>query len=222
MLVALSVLMMSPGAWDDPAPKGRWAAPTAKLAADLLPADMARDVVAHRIARGITSGGDPLAITFEGRGRPTSDGFCVRRDVYVGLLGGKPNPPTAFEKIRMGDCVGQFAGFNGTASLDQAKQTLRWMAWARDQAAGAAPLPFAVDCRDETIDADRCTLGARHALMMLPLEKTFIMEKDRDRPHVWRVAVAERGPGQLFWNVTVDGTPGKARIALAWKVPAPF
>ena len=28
MLVALRVLMMSPGAWDDPAPKGRWAAPT--------------------------------------------------------------------------------------------------------------------------------------------------------------------------------------------------
>ena len=71
-------------------------------------------------------------------------------------------------------------------------------------------------------DADRCTLGARHALMMLPLEKTFIMEKDRNRPHVWRLSVPESGPGQLFWNVTVDGTPGKARIALAWQVPAPF
>ena len=223
MLVALGALMLSPAVWTDPAPKDRLAAPTAQLAAELLPPEMARDVVAHRVTKIVMLPSEPVSVSFDGRGRSTGDGFCVRKAYHV-MIGasGKPEPVQVFDQIRMGGCEGEFAHTNRTASVDQAKQTLRWMAWARDQAAGVAPLPFAVDCKDETLAKDRCTSGARHVLMMLPIEKTFIMEKDPARPHVWRLSVPESGPGQLFWDVAVDGTPGKARIALAWQLPAPF
>lgn len=217
--------------WDDPAPKGRWAGSTAKLASELLPAEMAKDAVSHVVSRGIFEGAPPSSVRFEGRASPTSDGFCSRKAYYVSISYkpetgvGEPQTVVTGSKLRLGDCPKDneaiFASLN-SSPLAGAKMALSWIAWAQRVARNKAPLPFRITCQTET-GPDRCADGGREALANLPLEKTYIIEQRRTaQPLRWDLAVTETDPGQLLWDVKFDATPGKSAIDLVWKIPAPF
>lgn len=227
-LLGLGTLLLMQSIWDDPAPKGRWAASTQQLASGLLPPEMAADAVSHVVGRGITQGGPPSSVRFEGRPTQTGDGFCVRKSYYVpiyhtpGNREGEPREPVVGWKVRLGGCDGIFAHVNPGASAEEAKQVLRWLKWAQDLARSDADLPFGVSCRSEA-KVDRCALGARAILASLPLEKTTVItDAWRRPPHNWDVSVVETSPGQLFWETKIDATPGRESIDLAWRIPAPF
>lgn len=214
--------------WDDPAPTGRWAGSTAKLASELLTLEMANDAVSHVVARGIFVGGPPLSVRFEGRPAQTSDGFCSRKTYYVSIMQksedgeGEPQKPVVGSKLRLGNCDGLFAHVNPGPNLDDAKKVFAWLGWAQHLAQGPSQLPFAVTCKSET-EQDRCAIGARAALAALPLGKTTAVTRNFYRvPHRWEVAVTESEPGQLYWDVEIDATPGAASIDLGWSIPAPF
>ena len=209
-------------------PQGRWAAPTAQLAAELLPSEWAGDVVSHTVDHLLADPRYPQSVRFEGQVRPTHDGFCTRKTFYVSIAGGLPGKqgearkPIAGDKVRLGDCTGIFAHINPGASLEGAKRALRWLEWAQLMARGDGPLPFALRCRDETKLSDRCAAGARSALAALPLGKTFLLTKTSYRPHIWRAGVTETEPGQLLWDIEIDATPEASSIDMTWKIPAPF
>ena len=232
MSVSVSLLLLAAqsSAWIDPAPSGRWAGSTAKLASELLPPEMAAEVVAHAVQRPIVQGGQPFSVEFTGRSRPTSGGFCERSLYYVhvgGLVerpdtGGRPVRSTS---IRLGDCPSDsnaiFAHLN-SSNASEAKQAIRWIEWAQRVARSKASLPFRLSCKTET-GPDRCNNSGRKALTELPLDKIFIaMAEQRAPPRHWKLAVTETKPGQLLWDVEIDATPGKSSIDLTWKIPAPF
>ncbi len=214
--------------WDDPAPTGRWAGSTAKLASELLPPEMAKDAVSHRVATGFIKVGLPSSVRFEGRAARTNDGFCSRKTYYVsigqktGSFEGEPEKPVVGSKLRIGNCDGIFAYMNPGAELEDGKSVFRWLSWSRSIARGHGPMPFKLTCRSETT-SDRCAIGARLILATLPLENTSVITNAWRRPaHNWDVSIVETIPGQLYWDVKIDATPGNASIGLEWKMPAPF
>lgn len=221
-VLGLSALLLVQSIWDDPAPKGRWAASTPQLAVQLLPPDMAADAVSHVVGRGITQGGPPFSVRFKGRPNPTGDGFCVRKSYYVSLSqsDGEPGAPVVGHEIRLGDCDGIFARVNPSSTIEGGKKALRWLEWARNTARLGGPIPFVLACRDEA-GHGKCR-DAREALATLPVEKTFIASKWSRTPHLWKLAVTETQPGDLVWDVEIDARPGKSSVDLVWKVPAPF
>lgn len=224
----LMMAMAQASPWDDPAPTGRWAGSTAKLASELLMPEMANDAVSHRVERGIFQGGPPSSVRFEGRTAQTSDGFCSRKTYYVSIMQksgnseGEPQKPVVGNKVRLGNCHGVFAHLNLGAKLEDGKRVLRWLEWSQTIASGHGPLPFKLSCRSETT-VDRCAIGARLVLATLPLQKTSLITDAWQRPpHNWDVGVVETSPGQLLWDVKIDATPGKSTIDLNWIIPAPF
>lgn len=227
MSIVLGALLSAQSIWDDPAPTGRWAGDTRKQASELLPPEMAEDAVSHVVARGIVEGGPPSSVRFEGRAVPTNNGLCSRKTYYVSILPtseneGEPQKPLVNSKLRLGNCDGIFAYVNPGAGLEDGKTVLRWLVWAQQAARGKAPLPFELNCQSET-SQNKCASGARAALASLPLDKTTIITRNfYRRPHRWEVAVTESEPGQLYWDVKIDATPGNASIDLGWRIPAPF
>ena len=226
-MLVLALLAGNP--WVDPAPQGRWAASTSQLATEMLPPEMARDVVSHVVTRSIVQGGDPFSVEFLGRSKPTGDGFCQRFHYYVSVSeflrqGGRVEPMRS-EQIRLGDCPrGDDAIFANLNSSDvaQAKQALRWVAWAQKRSRSEGQLPLRLSCTTE-IGADRCADGGRKALADLPLNKVYIVMPQSQAPaHQWKLVVTETEPGQLLWDVAIDATPGRSSIDLVWKAPAPF
>lgn len=214
--------------WDDPAPTGRWAGSTVKLASELLTPEMASDAVSHVVSRGILQVGPPSSVRFEGRAVETNDGFCRRKTYYVPIQleskdgEGEPQQPMVGSKLRLGNCDGLFAYVNPGTSPDDGKKVFVWLDWAQRRARGPSPLPFAVTCKSET-EQDRCAIGARAALAALPLGKTTAITRNfYRRPHRWEVSVTETQLGQLYWDVKIDATPGSASVDLIWKIPAPF
>lgn len=226
MFLTLAAMIAAQSHWDDPAPKGRWAASTQKLAAELLPPEWAADAVSHVVSRGILQGGPPSSVRFEGRPVKTGDGFCTRKSYYVSISGpygsteGEPRKPIVADKVRLGECDGIFAHVNPGASFDGAKRALRWLEWARSEARSDRPLSFSVRCRDET-QGGKCAVGGRAALASLPSEKSFLVTDPSNQPHVWKVAITGIRD-QLIWDVTMDATSGNPSIDMVWKVPAPF
>lgn len=232
MRIVLSALLLSAqdSPWVDPAPTGRWAALTNKLASELLPPDMAADVVSHEVTRSIIQGGQPFSVEFAGRLRATGDGFCERYRYYVHVGGfvEKPDagdPPVRSTKIRLGNCPSDpnaiFANLNSSVA-SEAKQAIRWVEWAQRVARSKQPLPFRLTCKTET-GPDRCVDGGRKALADLPLNKVFIvMPQPGAPPYHWKLAVSETEPGQLLWDVAIDATPRHSAIDMTWKIPAPF
>lgn len=225
-LLLMAVAQGSP--WDDPAPTGRWAGSTAKLASELLPPEMAADAVSHVVGRGILQDGPPSSVRFEGRAAENNDGFCSRKTYYVWIRlkskdgEGEPQKPVVGSKLRLGKCDGLFAYVNAGPNLDDAKKVFAWLGWAQRLAQGPSPLPFALTCKSET-EQDRCAIGGRAALAALPLGKATVVTRNFYRvPHRWDVAVTESEPGQLYWEVKIDATPGAASIDLGWRIPAPF
>ena len=223
----LAAVLAVQSAGDVRAPTGRFAASTRQLAAELLPREWAADAVSHVVSMPIVHDGPPFSITFDGRARGSNDGFCARKVYHVSNLreaGGRiePGGRGVTDKIRLGNCDGHFAHVNPGA--DTAKQLLRWMAGAVRIAQSRRPLPIATSCVDEVADdIDRCARGARAVLAALSLDKaTMINRPFSSPPHHWNLAVAETYPVSQYWDVTVDATPGKASIALAWRIPAPF
>lgn len=228
MILSLSAFLFAQSIWDDPAPTGRWAGGTRELASELLTSEMATDAVSHVVARGIVQGGPPSSVRFEGRARPTSDGFCSRKSYYVSILQKsdsaevEPQKPVVGHKIRLGDCDGIFAHLNPGATVEDGKRVLRWLNWTQTVARDHGPMPFKLTCRSET-SVDRCAIGARLILATLPLENASVITDAWQRPpHNWDVGVVETFPGQSFWDVRIDATPGHASIDLAWRIPAPF
>lgn len=219
----LSLLLLAQSVWDDPAPTGRWAAVTPQLASELLSPEMAVDAVSHVVERGITQGGPPSSVRFEGRPKPSGDGFCVRNWYYVSISfpGGEPQKPVVGQKVRLGGCDGIFAHVNPGATLEEGKRVLRWLEWAQGLARGEGPLPFKLNCKAE-IAPDRCASGARTALANLPLDKTSVISNAWRGPHQWDVGVVETSPGEVYWETRIDATPGQASIDLAFRIPAPF
>jgi hypothetical protein len=118
------------------------------------------------------------------------------------------------DKVRLGSCDGLFAHINPGSTLEESKKVLRWLEWARNQARGDGSLPFTLNCRDE-VGHGKCQSGARSALAALPIEKASIITH-------WTVSVVETSPGQLYWNVEANDTPGYASVDLTWKIPAPY
>jgi hypothetical protein len=220
-ILSLSVSLLAQSVWDDPAPTGRWAASTPQLASELLPPEMAADAVSHVVGRGITQGGPPFSVRFEGRPKQTNDGFCVRNSYYVSISysDGQSGKPVVGQKLRLGGCDGIFANVNAR-SLMGSKNALRWLEWARNTARSRGPIPFALTCRDD-LNQGKCA-DAREALASLPVEKTFIASKWSRKPHQWKFAITETQPGQLLWDVKVDATLGKSSVELVWMVPPPF
>lgn len=225
----LSAMLLSQSYWDDPSPKGRWAAPTRQLAAELLPAEWAADAVSHRVGRPIVAGAQPFSVSFEGQARPTGDGFCARKGYYVSgfrAVGGgriEPRSKAATDQIRFGDCAGTFARLNPGSDVAQAKRLLRWLAWAKHAARSAAPMPLVVSCRDDMpYDEDRCASGSRAALAALD-DVSLINRAVPALPHRWKVAVPggakENG---LYWDVEIDATPGASSVSLVWQTVPPF
>lgn len=228
-MVLLELALVAANPWVDPAPTGRWAAPTSQLASELLPSDMARDVVSHVVTRPIVQGGEPFSVEFSGRPRSSEGGFCERYRYYVSVgqlvKSGPDLSPVRSTQIRVGDCPRDpdaiFANLNAS-DLAHAKQAIRWVQWAQNVARLTMPLPFRVSCQTET-GPDRCGDGGRQALANLPLDKVFIVMPQRQSPpHHWELAVTESEPGQLLWDVAIDATPGKSSIDLTWKIPPPF
>jgi len=221
-VLGLSALLLIQSVWDDSAPKGRWAASTPQLASEFLPPDMAADAVSHVVGRGITQGGPPFSVRFEGRPNRTGDGFCVRKSYYVSIThpDGEPRAPVVGQKIRLGGCDGIFANVNPGSTVQGSKNALRWLEWARNTARSVGSLPFALTCRDE-VSHGKCA-DPREALANLPVEKTFIASKWSRKPHQWKFAITETQPGQLLWDVKVDATLGKSSVELVWMVPPPF
>lgn len=224
----LSAVLFAQSHWDDPSPKGRWAAPTQQLASELLPPEWAADAVSHTVSMHLVFGGMPASVRFNGRPHRTVDGFCSRNTYYTSgfeaqndgrieaktkVLGGK---------VRLGGCDGIFAHINPGGSLEDSKLVLRWLDWARRSAQSEGPLAIQVTCKDE-VGHGKCAAGARQALANLPIGKASIIDRaNYRRPHRWNVSVVETQPGQLYWDVAIDATPGNASIDLAWKRPAPF
>lgn len=221
-ILSLSLALLIQSVWDDPAPKGQWAASTPQLASELLPPEMAADAVSHVVGRGITEAGPPLSVRFKGQPKPTSDGFCVRSSYYVSIShpDGKPREPIVGQEVRLGGCDGIFARVGLGSTPEAVEEALSWLEWARMIARSERPLPFALACRDET-GQGKCA-DARKALASLPVEKTFIVSKWSRTPHQWKLAVTETQPGDLVWDVKIDATPVKSSVELVWKVPAPF
>ena len=214
--------------WSSYQPQSRWEKPTGELASDLLPPDLAADAVSHRFGAPITQGGEPTSVRFVGRGRDSGDGFCVGKSYYVSMLhrpeGAEPQSPVSGNEVRLGGCEGIFAHVNPDASPEDGKRVLRWLKWAVQTAKSEPPLPFAIGCSDEMpYDEDRCASGARAALAALPLDKVAIITRDNDpRAHRWTISVTETRLGDTYWQLKVDGTPGKSSIDLVWGIPAPF
>ena len=215
--------------WPGFVPKGEWARSTRELAADLLPPTMADDAVSHALGIPITQNGVPSSLRFQGRARPSHDGFCVRRHYYVTVYWrnegkAEPQPPVEGWDIRLGPCDsdGLFAHVNPGAELDGAKRALRWLEWAQTVARSHSSLPFRIFCASET-EVDRCAEGARKALADIPLHKTFIVSKSWPKGrHQWQMAITETTPGQLLWDVKIDASPDASLVDLKWKIPSPF
>lgn len=226
MFMQLVAVTTAQNPWIDPAPTGRWAAPTATLAKELLPPDWAADAVEHEVERPLKQGGPPHAVRFYGRPTPTGDGFCVRN--FYGVNGfvlrpGLRRPPYKTTLLRLGDCEGIFAHLNPGTELDDGKRVLRWLAWARTIAAGNGPLPIALRCADEDTVLGYCLESARTLLARLPLAKTYIISKDpQGRAHHWDISIAETTVGRMYWDVKINATGGAASIFLGRRVPAPF
>ena len=215
MLLALAALFAFQSFWDDPNPTGRWAAPTRSLAVELLPADWVSDAVSHVVSRGISLDGPPSSVRFEGRPSETGDGFCARKWYYVSVSAeGEPQEPVVGNKVRLGRCEGLYAHINPGSTLAESKKVLRWLDWARKQARRDGPLPFTLKCRDE-VGQGKCDKGARSALAALSIEKASIITRRS-------VSVVETTPGELYWSVESNDTPGHAFVDLTWKIPAPF
>lgn len=216
-------------------PSGRWARTTSELAVDLLTPEQAADAVSHKYGWPIFQNGAPSSIRFVGRATETGDGFCIRKSYYVPIIsrGGKADAPAEAEpaiagnEIRVGGCDGIFAALNRGATLEDGKAVLNWLAWARATTGFKNTPTIAISCRDE-VNHKRCDAGARAALAALPLDKAIIITRDyRRAPHRWNVAITETQPGQtqpgqLYWDVQVDATPGQEAIDLVWKAPPPF
>lgn len=214
--------------WDDPAPTGRWSGSTAKLASELLPPEMAAAAVSHEVHRGIFEGGPPYMVSFAGKTRTSSGGFCerYRYNVYISTIGEvKEGSPHRRPELRLGDCRDtEKAVFTNINADDEAgtKLALHWIEWARAQARSSRTLPFKLSCRSET-EEKRCGDGGRKALADLPIEKIFGARRTTGAPaHHWEIWVTETEPGQKLWDVAVDATPGRSSIDLVWKIPAPF
>lgn len=227
MILFLGVLLSVQSPWDDPAPTGRWAASTAELASQLLPPDIAADAVSHVVTRGITQGGPPASVRFNGRPRETGDGFCVRKQygvtIYAKRGSGEVEIGPHYDRpvIRLGECEGIFAYLNPGASAAEGKRVLRWMQWAQATARMSESLPFSLICTDET-GQGKCAAGAAAVLASLPLENAFLVTQQSRSPHEWEVAVTETQPGQLLWDIRLDASPEHPSIGLTWKIPAPF
>lgn len=216
--------------WDDPAPTGRWAGSTQELAAYLLPPEMAADAVSHRVHNSMVQGGIPYLVQFAGRTKSSGLGFCERYGYSVFLNNmdkgsADREAPRQNTELRLGNCPTDrdaiFANLNAS-DPSESKMALRWTAWAQRAARSKAPLPFRLSCKTET-GPDRCANGGRTALAALPLEKTMVVMPVRRAPaHHWSLSVTESQPSQLYWDVTINATPGKAAVDLVWKIPAPF
>lgn len=223
-LLLMAAAQSSP--WVDPAPTGRWAASTAKLASELLPPEMAADVVSHEVDHGMFQGGPPFAIRFTGRAAPTGDGFCARKLYHVSVSpkadGGQPQPPTSTNQVRHGSCDGLFAYVNPGASLDDAKKAILWIEWAQRRARSRFTLPFVLACQSET-EGDQCDPGARATLAALPLDKIVTITKDfYRRRYWWTMTVKNSEQVQPFWRIELNATPGDSSVNMDWKIPAPF
>lgn len=226
--VGLLMLAAQSSPWIDPAPTGRWAGSTAKLASDLLPPAMAADVLSHEVQRPIVEGGAPYMIRFAGKPRPTGSRFCERNsyNVYIVNKGQvQPGSPHTGVELRLGDCPTDtdaiFAKFNPD-DASGAELAFGWIDWARREARSSRPLQFKIICRSET-EQDRCADGGRQAVANLQLDKTFMLRRKAEAPaHQWEFWVTETRPGQELWDVAVDATPGKSTIDLTWKIPSPF
>ena len=226
-LSSLFVLFASAGATSTPEVPEPWRSETtAQLAAKLLPPEVAREAVSHRVAPPIFAGQPPFSVVFYTAAKPLSDGFCQRRTYYVASPAETPNVLRG-DQIRIGGCPAGpdplLASVQPGTSTEKAKQSLTWLQWAQGVARGRRPLPFELECTSP-LKPDPCAEGARATLARLPLQGTFIVGKmPVYQGGAWQFAITPTRPPSTYWDVQVKTDASqKTHVRMTWDVPPPF
>ncbi len=212
---------------------------TPELARRLLPSPLATQMVSHEVGEPIFAGGPLRSIRFFARPAPLGDDLCRRESVYVALqvVGGsnaensRQDVPVQFEgampaktqiAIAPGcrlEAGGFFAWVQPERAFDSATRAFRRLLSFRERAQSVASFPVSVTCTSETQEKV-CNGSTRALLARLPLHQTYLIEP---RGAGWKFAVMPNGPGQHYWEVILaqNGATGQ-KVALTWRVPAPF
>lgn len=180
------------------------------------------DIVSHRVFRDSPFPGN-YSIRFYSRVEPFGDGLCRRHGYYIGMSDDHPRgAPVPQEELAIAqDCAlvpaDGFAHVQPAAALDAAATTLRWLK-DRQRRGGAERIL----CRHSQFAPNPCARGAAHTLKALPLDRIFVVDRGQ-APGAWNIAVMPEGPGQLFYDVTLErGDRSEPVITIEWKAPAPF
>lgn len=230
LLLVLGIGQAEPGWAPIPLSAAR-SMPTAELAARVLPPEIAARVVAHET--GENWGGGSYGVRFYAAPEAVGGTICRRRTFYAvssdfNVRGAEARRAFPGVKIALAkDCakvpLAGFASVQPETLEEGAVKALDWLAATQQRARREGKLPVPVRCRSEQA-ADPCTAGALAVFSRLPLDKTYIIDKAKDAGGTarWQFAVMPDGPGQLFYQTTLTGSPKKPEIELVWDAPAPF
>lgn len=208
---------------------------TSQLARLLLPDQPAGRFVSHEVGK-LGTHGEPLGtINFFHRTVPLGADLC-RREVTNAYF--QPDGTWEFGKdspvrfTRSGPAVqmavaprcrlkaGGYFGWVQPEGVDElAPQALRRLVALQAVAKAGGQLPIKVTCESEA-DANVCAQPSQTLVASLPLDRIYIIQPDRSG---WAFSVMPKGPGQLYWNVTIppEGVIDEPMV-MRWGRPAPF
>lgn len=205
--------------------------PSTDLARELAVPD-AEDVVRHdlapdqRMAPPLPPGASPRAtIRFYYPAQSKSSGVCGRDVAVVGVEGaGQGVRPlgTVSRHTEIGiapDCApgitDRFAWVNPNAAAVAADELAR-LADIQRRVRDGRPAGVAVHCRSE-FRPYRCPADPMEALATLPLDRIYLIGRDRGADGVSFVAT-EGDPGDPMWDLRLTGD----RLDIVRRIPAPF
>ena len=173
----------------------------------------------------------PLTVRFYTAPTSAEPGVC-RREVFHAALSRSPDGAIVSTGATYGtsqvrldpDCASaaekRFANVNQGMEPEQASNALSRLHQAQAQARMHKPTGLMISCFSE-IPSFRCPTDTTSLFAALPLHDAYLMERDRQMDGVVRIAVTEREPGDVFWDIRFNQTQ-RPTLTMKRAIPAPF
>jgi hypothetical protein len=172
----------------------------------------------------------PLSVRFYTMAVSAEPGV-YRREVFHVAMSRAPDgaiisteKPYETAQIRLdSDCASagdkRFANVNPGTEAEQAANALFVLHQAQVQLGGRKP-GLRILCISE-ISSFRCPTDTTSLFAALPLQDSYLIERDRQKDGVVRIAVTEGEPGDVFWDLRFDQTQ-RPTLTMTRAIPAPF
>jgi hypothetical protein len=195
-----------------------------ELAAAMLPADIASQIVAHRSSFTVSQNEPPSWIDFHAPERSSAQGYCgrmryrvtltrlpfAREDLIAGRVRATATPPSVIEDVRLGEGCEEinaiYPHFNPPIAPGLHLPLLVWLGDLKQYAANTPGMDFPVECIDRLADTPSadpqfCARSPRELIAQLPVERLYVVDpRPSERLRNLRAATGALRTSDYAWR----------------------